>query len=706
MWGCYKPNTPRANAQKPGKFIKYEHPPKVELSIFLLDVPPSVAERIYSKHKVNPNQGDRANGFWYCVWKHNIPLTITEGAKKAACLLSNGHAAIGLPGIYAGYRSKDELGEPISPVLHEELAVFATPNRQIQFCFDYETKPKTKLQVEIAIWRTGRLLEQQGAKVLVVTLPGPDKGVDDFIVARGPLAYENLSHDAPTFQDWHRHNQQRAAAIQPPRKLTPEQRLERHKQGTGNGQQPTENDLLDLLISPKLEEIKKAISCSPFPIPCSQQNQSIGQTHDINRQQPNPDTVINREDFGILSENREPRSEQLETNRENRILRKEPNREHERVESQSLELLTGINQYVERKQVEQLGDDIARISQSLTINGLRGQRTTNLSTEVNGQDSAIFDRKASYVHPSQSTNGQLLNAISDYVEQSAISRALTETVLEVTQQLFQYKEQLVTAKATFNDLDTVLATELQSRTEKRAISSISNYVEQSAISRALTETLLEVTQQLSQYKEQLVTAKTAFNDLDAALAAELQFRTEKRAISSISDYVEQSAISRALTETLLEVTQQLSRYKEQLVTAKATFNDLDSLLAAELQSYSNNRAISSIDGEVEPATKETLASTLLGEVKSSLKQIIQGLDEERLAEVVMEVGKYIKSEFMTGEKVNELFTTVTPPNLFLTFEQKMNIVRQLIRDDKPSIMERLRTKFQQSDDDEQIRFRR
>ncbi|MEH2048255.1 DUF3854 domain-containing protein [Nostoc sp.] len=31
---------------------------------------------------------DRQSGFWYCVWKHNIPCAIAEGAKKAASLLS------------------------------------------------------------------------------------------------------------------------------------------------------------------------------------------------------------------------------------------------------------------------------------------------------------------------------------------------------------------------------------------------------------------------------------------------------------------------------------------------------------------------------------------------------------------------------------------------------------------------------------------
>ncbi|WP_242046764.1 MobF family relaxase [Anabaena cylindrica] len=195
LWGCYKPNNPREKADKPGKFIKYEHPPKTELSIFLLDVPDEVADRIYEKHGVQPSDSDRASGFWYCVWKYNLPVTITEGAKKAASLLSQGHAAIGLPGIYAGYCSKDELGEKVKARLMDELAVFATPGREMTFCFDYETRPETKQNIEIAISRTGGLLEEQGAKVKVVTLLGPDKGVDDLIVSQGPLAYENVYYE-------------------------------------------------------------------------------------------------------------------------------------------------------------------------------------------------------------------------------------------------------------------------------------------------------------------------------------------------------------------------------------------------------------------------------------------------------------------------------------------------------------------------------
>ncbi|MCC5611128.1 DUF3854 domain-containing protein [Nostoc sp. CHAB 5834] len=212
-WGCYKPNRPRPKTVKKdgftvvveGKFIKYEHPPSVDLSIFLLDVPGEIAQNIYSKAGVNPTDSDRLSGFWYCVCKHNIPLVITEGAKKAASLLSQGHAAIGLPGISSGYRSpKNEWGKKIGDsYLADELAVFATKSREIKICFDYETKPETKLNIQRDIWKTGSLLQEFGAVVKVVTLPGPDKGVDDFIVAQGGESFEKLSAGAIALESWH-----------------------------------------------------------------------------------------------------------------------------------------------------------------------------------------------------------------------------------------------------------------------------------------------------------------------------------------------------------------------------------------------------------------------------------------------------------------------------------------------------------------------
>ncbi len=206
LWGCYKPDSPRPDPQKPGKFIKYEHPYKVELSIFLLEVPKEIAELIYFKAGVNPSQSDRQSGFWFSVWKHNIPVTIAEGAKKAASILTQGDAAIGLPGVNAAYRSKDDQGNPIESKLRSEIAMFATPDREMRICFDHDSKTKTQVNVGKALIKTSQLLVNHGAKVIVITLPGPEKGVDDLIAAQGAAAYEKLKALAVSFEDWQQNN--------------------------------------------------------------------------------------------------------------------------------------------------------------------------------------------------------------------------------------------------------------------------------------------------------------------------------------------------------------------------------------------------------------------------------------------------------------------------------------------------------------------
>jgi hypothetical protein len=206
LWGCFKPNQPRESTEKKGKLIKYEHPPKTPLSIFLLDVPDDIANLIYQRAGVTPSECDRRSGFWYCVWKHDVPIIVTEGAKKAASLLSQGYAAIGLPGINAGYRTKDEQSNPIPVELREEFAMFATLGRDIKFCFDHDPYPKTIVNVHKALLKTGLLLQRAGANVGVITLPGTDKGVDDFIVNNGGEKLQNLVSKAQLLEEWYKNN--------------------------------------------------------------------------------------------------------------------------------------------------------------------------------------------------------------------------------------------------------------------------------------------------------------------------------------------------------------------------------------------------------------------------------------------------------------------------------------------------------------------
>jgi hypothetical protein len=162
--------------------------------------------------------------------------------------------------------------------MNEELAVFATPNREINICFDYETKPDTKHNIERDISTTGWLLQKQGSQVKVVTLPGPDKGVDDFIVAHGSLAYEKVNYEAMNLKDWQQQQRKPTTPRQPPRKLTPEERQQRlssklasennqtQELNNGYSEQPRPNINIVNPETATLEQLTSAIAEQQKPI--------------------------------------------------------------------------------------------------------------------------------------------------------------------------------------------------------------------------------------------------------------------------------------------------------------------------------------------------------------------------------------------------------------------------------------------------------
>ncbi|WP_439637968.1 plasmid replication protein, CyRepA1 family [Spirulina sp.] len=172
-WGTFKPNTPRqVQDGDRTKTIKYEHPPKQRTRAFFLHT-----ATYWERVKADPS----------------IPIVITEGAKKAAAVQSQDIPAIGLPGIFSGYRSKDAHGNPIEPTLIPELEAFAQPGREFVFFFDQDAKPKTRRAVATAIANTGRLLIGKGCKVTVSTWDAAEgKGIDDVIASHGAERFHTL----------------------------------------------------------------------------------------------------------------------------------------------------------------------------------------------------------------------------------------------------------------------------------------------------------------------------------------------------------------------------------------------------------------------------------------------------------------------------------------------------------------------------------
>ncbi|MGB0564066.1 MAG: plasmid replication protein, CyRepA1 family, partial [Spirulinaceae cyanobacterium] len=209
-WGCFKPSQPRQDGQRQ-KLIKYEHPPKTATGLFALRVPQHVWDAIATRynHPFGPEDLDLEQpdqGFWqWFLARPDIPLCVTEGAKKAGALLTAGFVAIALPGVHGGYRTpRDGEGNKIGRShLIPQLELLTRKQRPVYMVFDQDQKPQTIQAVNGAIRHTAYLLERQGCDVRVVTWnPELGKGVDDLLIRQGDAAFEQAYDRAPSFEAW------------------------------------------------------------------------------------------------------------------------------------------------------------------------------------------------------------------------------------------------------------------------------------------------------------------------------------------------------------------------------------------------------------------------------------------------------------------------------------------------------------------------
>ena len=184
-WARFKPNSPRQDWGKPEKFVKYECRPGDKTRVMYFRVTLAVWRAVSVRYNV-PMPSDivftadgEAIGFWSWIADNpSIPVTVTEGEKKALCLLSHGYAAVSLPGIWNGTR---KIGDGYG--LHPDLMLLANSEREFVILFDRDPKLKTQWAVFKATLRLGGCIERAGATTRVACLPGPEKGIDDWIVA-------------------------------------------------------------------------------------------------------------------------------------------------------------------------------------------------------------------------------------------------------------------------------------------------------------------------------------------------------------------------------------------------------------------------------------------------------------------------------------------------------------------------------------------
>ncbi|NJM66934.1 MAG: AAA family ATPase, partial [Acaryochloris sp. RU_4_1] len=183
-----KPKTPRIFNEKE---VKYETPKGVDQQVFLPHIPDEIAEKIYRRNAISPTQDERAKGVWYVADQYNLPIVVTEGLKKTWSSLSQGHLTVGLPGVTALYRAKDEFNNRLP---HRELTAYgqalAKPGRKITFAFDQDTNIASILNVRRDLVRTLELLQAEGVVCKLAPWdPKLGKGLDDVIANGGPRHY-------------------------------------------------------------------------------------------------------------------------------------------------------------------------------------------------------------------------------------------------------------------------------------------------------------------------------------------------------------------------------------------------------------------------------------------------------------------------------------------------------------------------------------
>jgi hypothetical protein len=124
------------------------------------------------------------------------PVLLGEGIKKGDCATSLGLLAVSLSGVWNWGKKRKRGGAKYGrPELPEDWDAIPLEGRTFYICFDADYREKPN--VALAMLRCGERLTERGARVYVVNLPGPEKGLDDYVVAGGDL--NALLRDARPF---------------------------------------------------------------------------------------------------------------------------------------------------------------------------------------------------------------------------------------------------------------------------------------------------------------------------------------------------------------------------------------------------------------------------------------------------------------------------------------------------------------------------
>lgn len=187
-----KPITPRTYidySKGIEKAIKYETPKGAGTPFIFLNIPFRVIKHLAKKHKIKTLPLDTNSDKWEWIKDHpQIPVSITEGVKKAAALISIGIIAIASFSITThSEKATEEISSWFTDLKPELKWLLESGKREIFITFDRsDIKLSSKLAVNKQTKTLGKKLSKLGHSVKVVLWDDENsKGIDDYLVNHG-----------------------------------------------------------------------------------------------------------------------------------------------------------------------------------------------------------------------------------------------------------------------------------------------------------------------------------------------------------------------------------------------------------------------------------------------------------------------------------------------------------------------------------------
>lgn len=179
-WGRYKPTEGQIIDPVKNKPMKYVAPQGEGIHPVFLGVDDKTW--VYTGKGFNsiPNLQKDKNYWNWVLENSQIPITLVEGEKKAGALISIGIPAIASCGIW-GWASRTDTNQFTLP---NELKLFNHKERTIHILFDFDPIPFKQQEVFKAAQVLGKCFNK-AKDVFIGVPPGPEKGIDDFLVAGG-----------------------------------------------------------------------------------------------------------------------------------------------------------------------------------------------------------------------------------------------------------------------------------------------------------------------------------------------------------------------------------------------------------------------------------------------------------------------------------------------------------------------------------------